>query len=627
MPITTSSTFDRIIVLCRCGESYLSGALVKQGADGDEVGVPNTPIGGTVLFDKSNSEVAEVLRRVELGTCAVYYYDRGATPDTWLDEDMPDGFQYLRGLHPFHPTDGWQFPRMFIDEGAHSVDDVTGRQRLSLTGDVVPSPRTPDTATFDYTLGEWYVLPNTTDLFTFRLDIDAGDELSLANIDTHPPVIALLGYLDSIRTAGAAYTGGVLAIGDLTRTYSILQNAGETVVFTIQTIVYVHHTYVTSISLSCTRSAGSAAYNASRLTDILDELTVSIATRDGIELPQFGGYEVPVVGGSWLIDEHRSIIPMNDNLLYEGRDAQTNVKYRVPISGRYGRSVDYSDLDIVNGRRVMPSLSFADTVHFGPGQTSDGDVQFPDPSELVPVTGVHRYYAVHNRNTTRNIRVRDWDGDTLLILTPGQFIQFQVTANDDGSDELYGIDPPFRVFLETSGETGANLSSGVHWDYSSAFWLRPLPTPGTAFADYIDTDTFNINGTESYTAGSQWSSNTAFFIPQAVRVLKDGEIEFNYSVELECQSSSGSMDSIRISLYRRRADGTLTEIDGNTYDSLSGDGNTMTARLGFDGFVVNGDTFFAAIRFAKSSSLSTNDVIVASHYRSVRVKPTIYKES
>lgn len=104
-PIDETQVFDRAILnVHNAGEPVLDLRIFNGAPTLTDAGVLPTPaglIGNYDFHDPTNTEVAEILRRIDAGTCSVWYYD--GTLRSIIREDRV-GPLYLRSQldHPFH---------------------------------------------------------------------------------------------------------------------------------------------------------------------------------------------------------------------------------------------------------------------------------------------------------------------------------------------------------------------------------------------------------------------------------------------------------------------------------------------------------------------------------------------
>ena len=94
-------------------------------------------------------------------------------------------------------------------------------------------------------------------------------------------------------------------------------------------------------------------------------------------------------------------------------------------------------------RRFRQVWNF-DTIHYTGSGTAI--LNLPNPSQLIAQQGTHRILALHNIGTGTMI-VNDWNDDYLVVLSPTDYVKFQITLEGEGSGgTILGIPAPERRF-------------------------------------------------------------------------------------------------------------------------------------------------------------------------------------
>ena len=624
MPITSSSVFDRVV------RSQFSWWEIRQG-DTRVANVPSTRRG----IDPTDPEVAEIIRRVKNGTCAVYHEFSlstssalaGTPPTVYLDADLPRLLEHFRH-HVFHATEGWRYPQAFIREGEVEVDAATGRVGLATTGGIVNRARTPTTPEFDQSLGVWVVNKNSPSQFRFLLAMSQAEGWTAANINEHPATEAMRGWLEALRSAGSAAVGAdVAADASFTnRTYEVTQSPGSILTFQsvpefpVTSFFRADGTY-SELSLYFRRLTSAVPEpDPAALDAVLDAATVAVATRPGIEKPPFGGYETPTQGGSFDFDgEGRKFGLLDDQPYYEGKDIETGRKYKNPLGSGFGRSMNHADLPQNNsGQHLFPVGRNIETIHFR--GTANSSMRLLAPPNHLPTNDIHQRFYVHNRSPNGSTyTILDWDGDELFTLTRREFIQLQEALDEDGGGEVIGIDPPDRIHLHTGGNVG--VLGTDFWNFMSTHWMRPFPIP-SADPDFSHADTYRA-GTASINAGVSWVPVNILAVPQSIVTLKEGPIDFYQSCEVEVQGGGTLPEGHEARLYRVRPNAVIDLVKAVPYDELGGEGSTRSYELSLHDRAEVGDVYLALFWYPHGTSMSVANINVSNFRRAITIKPRV----
>ena len=237
----------------------------------------------------------------------------------------------------------------------------------------------------------------------------------------------MLAWLESNRTAGTAI--GTDASDPATilgggRQFTFEQESGDSDIVADYDFHWVitdaDDTNVLLYIISLERVSG-AVIDATKLSALLLDTTISIENTSEVKEPgRTGGLESIVQAkvldmGAWQMKPTRS------GVIIEGVDFDNTKFSHVLIPER---TVNYDILPADGSDKTIPQVWNFDTIHYTGSGTAI--LNLPNPSQLIAQQGTHRILALHNIGTGTMI-VNDWNDDYLVVLSPTDYVKFQIT--------------------------------------------------------------------------------------------------------------------------------------------------------------------------------------------------------
>ena len=335
-----------------------------------------------------------------------------------------------------------------------------------------------------------------TTFSAFRLEIPSTEAITEDELDTYTPIRAMLAWLESNRTAGTAI--GTDASDPATilgggRQFTFEQESGDSDIVADYDFHWVitdaDDTNVLLYIISLERVSG-AVIDAAKLTELLLDTTISIENTSEVKEPgRTGGLESIVQAkvldmGAWQMKPTRS------GVIIEGVDFDNTKFSHVLIPER---TVNFDILPADGSDKTIPQVWNFDTIHY----TGSGTrvLNLPNPSELIAQQGTHRILALHNIGTGTMI-VNDWNDDYLVVLSPTDYVKFQITLEGEGSGgTILGIPAPERrfEFAYSSSSLGSSVAFNTvpYWQTGTRV-LRMMPFL-TSGLQYRNIDAFALN--------------------------------------------------------------------------------------------------------------------------------------
>ena len=260
--------------------------------------------------------------------------------------------------------------------------------------------------------------------------------------------------------------------------------------------------------------------------------------------------------GAWQMKPTRS------GVIIEGVDFDNTKFSHVLIPER---TVNYDILPADGSDKTIPQVWNFDTIHYTGSGTAI--LNLPNPSQLIAQQGTHRILALHNIGTGTMI-VNDWNDDYLVVLSPTDYVKFQITLEGEGSGgTILGIPAPERRFeyaYSASTLGGAPSFGSIPYWQSGTNVLRMLPflTSGLqyrnidAFAlnavDYSSTDEGEINDEDDFAFYGVMQSKykATVVIELSMRIITNsgatGQIASNNSLRLYRIPANGDNPIVEI---------------------------------------------------------------------------------
>ena len=492
---------------------------------------------------------------------------------------------------------------------------VDNRQQLQHSLDIVQKKVQADGSAYNFSLRRIQVFQEESDEFTLTLLIPEQDEVSQSDneLNTYPDIVALLKWLEDNRVSGNAVGSAVTTTSQRTsalgsREFEVAQASGETALrfqyrtgagsFTISNGNFLQ------ASFEFERVSG-AAVNGDKLRDLMLDTEVSIST-DGLKLnPRFASYD------SWArfqradFDSDHALEYIHDSLLYHGKPVGGE-RYSLPLGPGWGGSIAYSDLPIVNSKRIISFNSMHNSYHFN--ASSDGSMEIQNPLTVVKYPRANKTILIHNTSSASDCTVNDWDALEIIILKPGEHAIFQIELDKTGyAGKMIELYLPTRRIVHRYSAPGDGLpmadSDVPYWSLTSSLRLREFPFT-TVNPFHINEDAFQVY-TGIPTSGDQGSLNSAavgaFSHRGSVRVKKKGILTVWWEILTRLDSnvtgSLGSYNAMRI--YRVPSNGDNPETPVGEYfgASMSGSGAQAIYWLAGDFEVEPDDIIFAGLRY------------------------------
>ena len=389
-----------------------------------------------------------------------------------------------------------QIDGAFAADGSLERDTTTGHPTIGFEGEIEVKGRRPAGTNFTAALSSWTLGYSDADIFRFRLEIPSTEAITEDELDTYTPIRAMLAWLESHRTAGTAI--GTDASDPATilgggRQFTFAQASGDSDIVADYDFHWVitdaDDTNVLLYIISLERVSG-AVIDATKLSGLLLDTTISIENTSEVKEPgRTGGLESIVQAkvldmGAWQMKPTRS------GVIIEGVDFDNTKFSHVLIPER---TVNFDILPADGSDKTIPQVWNFDTIHY----TGSGTrvLNLPNPSELIAQQGTHRILALHNIGTGTMI-VNDWNDDYLVVLSPTDYVKFQITLEGEGSGgTILGIPAPERrfEFAYSSSSLGSSVAFNTvpYWQTGTRV-LRMMPFL-TSGLQYRNIDAFALN--------------------------------------------------------------------------------------------------------------------------------------
>ena len=439
------------------------------------------------------------------------------------------------------------------EDGSFERDADTGLPAISYQGKLAIDGRSPDGDDFDASLSDWTIedVSGSSILLRFRLELLSSQEITDDDLDDYTPIRALLAWLEDVRVSAISDAVGTDATEDdtfgNTRVFSFLQDPGDSSYFSMEFNFLFERVYdsggdnVLLYVVEFEKTTGSAAeLDTDKIRDLFESSTVTISNTDEVtESGEIGGY------GS--VGKFKEVRLGSDDLILKavsgggftltGRDENGNLYTILQASDR-NRTVKFSDLPTPTGQsyKTLTGIERLDTIHYPNSEVNDGTFRIPNPSILVGQEGTHRKIGFHNLSETYALEIEDWDGNTLIILSRGEFAEFQATLEGNGNGgKLIGLPSIRNRRLDwkqsfSSVASFPNFADKMRWNDSNRE-IRLIPI--TNSPSYQNTDAFEVfTATPPTTLQGALSNEDNLEFEGVVQILREGRLHFNISVDL-----------------------------------------------------------------------------------------------
>lgn len=616
MTINASSTFDTVVLACSCEDGRFGGHYVQQGRTGRSSVRLSLPD----ILSPTNTEVAEVIRRVKAGTCKAYYRD--SVQRVWAAaENAPFEFWQFHGRHPFWPEEGYQFLDRIATRG--DLIETPSRRHFAFAGGVVPGRTAAAGATISQSLEDWHAFRNQGAL-GLRLLVPVEEDLRSNQVGTYSPAKAMRDWLESIRVSG---TGEELQ-DSLTGTwpdglyFDLPLPSGDVRV---------------RIPITITSTTGTGA-----ITGIWVVLTIDLSTSIDVdelnELIQDTSQDIPasnvMVENLWGDRDTRAyardvqfqggrISVTNGLPLAHFQDPGSDVIRTIPMTSGFGRTTLWDALPTLAGTiKRLPyanEMPFVDTIH-GAVDTNT-ELRLNDIDRVVGYAGTDRKFTIHNTGTAGNIIIRNTPTNDIIHLRPGEVCGLIASLSLDGTSEWRVIDAPFRYLVRT-GTNFVVTADYYSWATGGVnFRFRPWYINDT-FVLRRDADTFSFGSGAHQLTGDQLNAGIADST-QAIDIRHHGEFIFYQDVEVELTGAGMLAGGHSAVLVRERND-TVTIIGRGWQPNLTGIGAHRSYTTAFIDECQPGDRYTAGLMYPSAhTTINFNTLRVNAISQIMRVKPRI----
>lgn len=518
-------------------------------------------------------------------------------------------------------------------EGDFSRDATTGLPTVEHGGNFKVTETEATGQTIPADLLAWTVSQISSTRVRFMLLVRESDEIEAADFDNYRHVAAFHAWLESVREGGSA-VGTATDNGPATygqgRQFEFRQDTSDT-----EDIILTYHEvertavlsddastfYITQYTVDFNVDASGASLNISDLRDYIDnvETTISSDTYNILGQIQSPGNHMEV--GGLDFGGGVRMTPIDGGLILEAKD-DNNKRYKIFTAGNYGRTISYSSLKTVSGYKTIPRAGHIENIEFLASETSAGTVRIPVPPDLLLQEGNHVRIGFRNNNSTYNLTIEDWNGDTLLVLRRAEYAEFQITLENGGDGQLTAIQIPKRRLVRSAGATG-DLTDGLslHDDDADTRY-RGFPFPVNP--DYVDYDAFGISPTAPPAATQNFETYASYIQRDAWRVERNGRMEIDFTCVLEVGSSNAIPNNHGIIILEQPGgSGVAQEGKRTTVPELAtADGRTSYSIRD----VINvslSDRFMMAFVYPENASVTWSQIFVRGVQLTVTFEPDI----
>ena len=618
MAIDSSATFNAVVLQCQCENGTFDSHGVQQGQTGiDGTHIQSLP----AILSPTNSEVAEVIRRVKAGTCKVFYYDR--IYKVWAPaESAPFEFWQFHGRHPFWREDGYKFLDRIATQG-HLVE-TPSKRHFEFSGGVVPGRTAAVGATIQQSLEDWHAFRNHGSL-AFRLVVPVEENLRTNQVGTYAPAKAMRDWLESIRVAG---TGDTLQD-------SIYDDWPDGLHFDLP---LPSGTIRVRLPITITSTTGAGA-----VTSLWVALTIDLSTTiDVDELNQLIQNTTQAIPASNVMVENlwgdRNTRAYARDVQFQGgrmsivngwplahfQDPGSDIIRTIPLASGFGRTTLWDALPTLAGTiKRLPyanEMPFVDTIHAT--LTQDSELRLNDIDRVVGYAGTDRKFSIHNVGTTGNLIIRNTPSNTLIHLHPGEACSLVASLSLDGTSEWRVLDTPYRYMVRNLVNHTLGNINPYQWSTGGIqFSFRPWinTTGGTIRRDI---DEFSFGSNQQQNTNALLLSGLADSI-QDVTVQHHGDFIFYENVELETRAN-GQLSGGHSAVLIRQRGSVVSVISRGWQPVISGIGSHRNYTTAYIDECQPGDRYTSGVMYpAQGTTIPFNSVRVNSIAQVMRVRPRV----
>ena len=287
-----------------------------------------------------------------------------------------------------------------------------------------------------------------------------------------------------------------------------------------------------------------------------------------------------------------------------------------------GRTVEFDALPGSTSARQMTGHVVADEIIFAAAESADGTLTWDAVSSILDRhRDVHLDFLVRNANATYSFTHTDDEGETFLILKPGEWAIVRVGVYKDNTGHILATRAPLREHTADISEWTA-MSDSPYWQNGTRRMLM-LPEPASTTGD---ADAYT-NGSETVptTDGADWGdvdTKAQFAFRGTLEVDRDGPFEYNETIELEANGAGILSAGYELMLVRMR-DGVKTVLENSVaMKELSGVGTSYRHHLQYHGKAKKGDVYMVAMDYGDGVTIALAD-LRAKFHRETYLEPEI----
>ena len=571
------------------------------------------------IYDLSNADTVEILRRINAGTAQVYYVDYGEANPPVLHpvEDAPHGFWQFHDRHPFWPNDGYKIYDSLVTKG-DLTEDADGNRHIDYEGGFVPSRPDAVGATIQHSLGNWSVFRVNDNRLGARVIIPASLGVTQADANTYADALAFVKWLDSFRNQGeavpdafatelGAFTGRRWRPPDdpddaASRSFNLsffsLGNA---------TIPGSQHIIMMTFEFVIHPDSGEAAdVNVNDFAEVVNAAFGTIpATGQTVE-PPFGAANV-TARASRLKSNDGDLYMAGGLAMVQWMDPGSNTLREMPLSG-FGRNFDYQHLPArQGGGRWAPrplERPRLDLINFR--GTTDSDLYIEPASSFVAFSGADRDLIIRNRSVANSLTVyieKTLSNPTrVLILQPGEHMALRASLELTGESEFSILVAPPRYMVRAGASLNVNANNYLWTTGGVEFAFRPWfnNIHGTVRQD---ADEFAFGAASGYNSGIMLNDGIIDSV-HAVNITHHGDLIFYEQAECEIRGS-GVLGGGHSSVLIRQRGARVDVLSRDWHPSLSGVGSHRTYTTAFIDECQPGDRYISGIIYIRSGTTLT----------------------
>ena len=459
-----------------------------------------------------------------------------------------------------------------------------------------------------------------TQAFEISLFYDVEDRVTYPNFHQQLKNKALLAWLESIRQGTPVVSSGFTDSASLYNGVS-LRNYGDTEgsfdldfsIIGLGTIRQYIGTdlFLTEVDFTCGLSVDITPALIADIRDLLGARDIEVTdgtttfVKPPVDMPPFrmGSTEFFNLGSTVAIKVKG---PLGE-------------PYVIPLTGRFGATFPWDDLQGTGTERTFTRNRVIDTVHVG--EVYNSRLILPPARELVQNNGEYRVIAVHNIGEDGDGYCQiqggpDADGDyssteEFLRAYPHEELEFRIGLTRDGKEEVIALNPPVRhLQLDVNAPTFPELTDFTEFDWAQGGASNRIFLIHYSQTVNIDADAFDLGSGTPPTGTPDFETGVADWdIIGTVEILLDGVLNAaaDFGLRLTASGSIGRWSGIRLYLIRGT---TLIELDNVAYETLSGNNNSRFYRARRRYRVRKGDRIgvFFRDRGGSDTSIALNDV-------------------